>query len=205
VDELDRYPDMSGAPVLMPVRRKLGIKAFGANCWTAPLGRPVIERHSEANGDEELYVVLRGAVRFTVGDRETDVGRGTIVHVPPDTVREAVATEPDTVVLAVGVKPGEAFEPKSWEDFQVAFAKAREGGVEEARALVTEVLEQNPDAWQGAYNAACFEVLAGNADEAFAHLERAFELGPPEVRQLAADGKDFAPLRSDPRWQELLG
>lgn len=205
IDELERYPDMSGAPVLMPLRRTLGMRAFGANCWTAPVGKSVIERHSEPNGDEELYLVLRGRVRFTVGDQTVSAGPATVVHVPPDTLREGIAEEPDTLVLAVGGRPGEAFEPKSWEDFQVAFAKARAGGEDEARALVAEALERNPDAWQGAYNAASFEALTGNVDGAFEYLARAIELGPSEVRRFAADGDDFASLRSDPRWRELIG
>jgi hypothetical protein len=205
IDELERYPDMSGAPVLMPLRRRLGIRAFGANCWTADVGMPVIERHSEPDGDEELYVVLRGRARFLVGDETVDAGPGTLVHVRPDNVREAVAAEPETIVLAVGAKPGEAFAPKSWEDFQVAFAEARAESEEKARALLAEQLAQNPDAWQGHYNAACFEALAGNADEAFEHLSQALELGLPRVRELAAESSTFDSLRDDPRWQELVG
>ena len=64
--------------------------------------------------------------------------------------------------------------------------------------------ERNPDAWQPSYNAATFEALTGNTDAALEHLERAVALGPPMVRQLAANGEDFTPLRSDPRWQQLF-
>jgi len=67
------------------------------------------------------------------------------------------------------------------------------------------MLAREPDAWQPAYNAASFEALAGNADAAFEHLARALALGPPRVRELAANGEDFAALRSDPRWQQLIG
>jgi mannose-6-phosphate isomerase-like protein (cupin superfamily) len=205
LDELERYPAMSGAPVLIPLRRHFEVRAFGINCWTAPIGSPVIERHSEPDGDEEVYVVLRGRARFTVHDETFDAGPATLVHVQPNTVREAIAIEPETVVLAVGAKPGEAFEPKSWEDLQIAFAEARARGEEEARALLSEMLVREPHAWQPAYNAASFEALTGNADAAFEHLARALALGPPRVRQLAAHGEDLAALRSDPRWQRLIG
>jgi quercetin dioxygenase-like cupin family protein len=173
LDELERYPAMSGAPVLIPLRRRLDVRAFGINCWTAPVGAPVIERHSEPDGDEEVYVVVRGRVRFTVGDETFDAGPATLVHVRPDTVREATAIEPETLVVAVGAKPGEVFEPKSWEDFQIAFAEAYARGEEEARALLDEMLERDPDAWQPAYNAASFEALTGNTDAAFEYLSRA--------------------------------
>lgn len=205
LDELERYPAMTGAPVLIPLRRELDVRAFGINCWTAPVGEPVIERHREPDGDEEVYVVVRGRVRFTVEDETFEAGPATVVHVRPDTVREATAVEPDTLVVAVGAKPGEVFEPKSWEDTQIAFAEAYARGEDEARALLAEMLERNPEAWQPSYNAATFEALMGNTEAAFEHLERAIALGPPMVRQLAANGEDFARLRSDPRWQELIG
>jgi mannose-6-phosphate isomerase-like protein (cupin superfamily) len=204
LDELERYPAMTGAPVLMPLRRLLDVRAFGINCWTAPVGEPVIERHREPDGDEEVYVVVRGRVRFTVDGETFDAGPATVVHVRPDTVREAIAVEPETLVLAVGAKPGEVFEPKSWEDTQIAFAEAYARGEDEARALLAEMLERNPEAWQPSYNAASFEALTGNTDAAFEHLERAVTLGPPMVRQLAANGEDFAALRSDSRWQRLI-
>ena len=107
-------------------------------------------------------------------------------------------------MVAVGAKPGEVFEPNSWEDFHIAFAQAQARGDEEARGLLAEMLARDPDAWQPAYNAACFEALNGNADAAFGHLARAFALGPERVRKLAANGEDFAALRSDPRWQQLM-
>jgi hypothetical protein len=139
LDDLDEFPSMRGAPVLMPLRRRLEVRAFGINCWTAPVGAPAIERHSEPDGDDHI-----------------------------------------------------------------AFAQAYARGEQDARALLAEEFDRHPDAWQPAYNAACFEALTGNADAAFEHLARAFALGPARVRKLAADGEDFATLRSDPRWQELL-
>jgi hypothetical protein len=82
----------------------------------------VIERHDEApddggaNGHEELYVVLRGRARFTVGGDELDAPAGTLVFVvDPQLTREAVATAPDTAVLTVGAARGVAFEPSPWE------------------------------------------------------------------------------------------
>jgi hypothetical protein len=204
LDDIGRYPAMSGAPVLLPLRRELGVRAFGINCWAAPVGAPVIERHSEPDGDEEVYVILRGRARFTVGEEQFEAGPATVVRVPPDTLREGVATEPDTLVLAIGAKPGQAFEPKSWEDFQIAFAQARERGEDEARSLLAETLTREPERWQGHYNAACFEALTGNTDAAFEHLARALALGPPRVRQLAAEGDDFVSLHADQRWQQAI-
>ena len=87
----------------------------------------VIERHYERDGDEELYVVVRGHATFTVGEETVDAPAGTLVHLPPGTLREATADDEDTVVLALGAKPGEAWEPAPWEDFHIAFAIRRAG------------------------------------------------------------------------------
>jgi quercetin dioxygenase-like cupin family protein len=102
LDELDTFPAMTGAPVLMPLRLRHDVRAFGINCWTAPVGAPVIERHSEPDGDEEVYIVVRGRVRFTIGEETFESGPATVVYVPPDTTREAVAIEPETLVIAIG-------------------------------------------------------------------------------------------------------
>jgi hypothetical protein len=82
-----------------------------------------VERHDEREDDgsaagrhEELYVVLRGRARFVVDGEAHDAPAGTLVAVlDPAAVREAVAEEEGTVVLAVGARPGVAFEPSPWE------------------------------------------------------------------------------------------
>ncbi|HZU20204.1 MAG TPA: cupin domain-containing protein [Gaiellaceae bacterium] len=205
LDDLERLPATKGSPVLLPLRRTAGFRPFGVNAWLGEkAGDQVIERHAERGGDEELYVVVRGSARFTVGDETVDAPPGTLVHVPPGTVREAVAAEDDTVVLAAGAKAGEAWEPKPWEDFHVAFAYRAAGRVDEARALVRDTLARHPGSWEGEFNAACFEALAGDAAAAFAHLRRAHERAPGEVARFAEEDPDLAPLRGDARWREVF-
>jgi hypothetical protein len=87
----------------------------------------------------------------------------------------------------------------------VAFAEASAGGEAQARALIADRLAREPDAWQTAYNPACFETRAGNADAAFEHLARSLDLGPPRVRRLAAASEDLVALRADPRWTRVVG
>jgi hypothetical protein len=124
---VDEVPTLSYAspdePDWKPVRHHLGIAAFGVNAWLAgEPGERVIERHDEvpsaggAAGHEELYVVLRGAARFAVGGEQIDAPAGTLVFLAdPALERGAVATVPDTVVLAVGAARGVPFEPSPWE------------------------------------------------------------------------------------------
>ena len=117
VFESDDEPDWK------PLRHHLGIGAFGVNSWRAKsAGDQAVERHDEkvveggTNGHEELYVVLQGHARFTVDGEEIDAPEGTLVFIAdPALVREAVASEPGTTVLAIGAARGEAFAPSDWE------------------------------------------------------------------------------------------
>jgi len=205
IDDLDRYTTTQGSQVLRPLRRRLGFRPFGVNVWVGEsAGDHVVEPHREPEGTEELYVVVRGCASFTVLDETFDAPAGTLVHVPPATFREATAQEAGTTVLAMGAKEGEAFAPGAWEDFFVAYAELRAGNAERGRAAMQEALEREPDAWQGAYNAACFEALAGETEAALAHLQRAVELDRREVQRYAPDDSDLDSIRNDPRYTELL-
>src|SRR5262245_52709388 len=53
---------------MQPVRHHLGITAFGTNAWTAEkVGDRLFPEHAEDEGNEELYVVVRGRARFELG------------------------------------------------------------------------------------------------------------------------------------------
>lgn len=205
IDDLDQYTSSAGTQVLLPIRRRLGFEPFGVNAWLGrEAGDHVIERHREQNGPEELYVVLRGKAGFTLDEETFEAPPGTLVHAPPGTLREAVALEPGTIVLAVGAKAGEAFTPSPWEDFAVAFARLRAGDAAGGREAMSEAFARDPDAWQGAYNAACFEALAGDNDAALDHLRRAVAAGGDEVRAYAETDTDLDSLRGDPLFREAL-
>ncbi len=96
-----------------PIRRTLGIEAFGVNAWTAhEAGAVVIQEHDESSGHEELYVVVVGTRPSRSKATSWTRPAGTLVFVrDPKAKRGAVATEPGTTVLVVGVKPGERSIP----------------------------------------------------------------------------------------------
>jgi quercetin dioxygenase-like cupin family protein len=205
LDELERFPTAWGG-VWRPVRRRFDVRAFGVNAWTGETAEDrVIERHREPDGPEEVYVVLEGHATFTIADDRVDAPHGTFVYVPPGTWREAVAAEPGTTVLALGAPRGETFEPSAWEEWAIADAYRRTGDLERARGIMRDLVERSPDLWQAHYNRACFESVAGDADEAFASLRRAVGLERDEVRRVAPDDPDFDPIRNDPRYTEVIG
>jgi mannose-6-phosphate isomerase-like protein (cupin superfamily) len=88
----------------------LGFRAAGVNAWKADTGGQLIPPHEEDSGNEELYAVVRGRARFTVGEEEAEAPAGTLVFVPPKVFRGAVAAEDGTIVFAVGGTVGEALE-----------------------------------------------------------------------------------------------
>jgi hypothetical protein len=116
IDEVERHTYPTGAD-WFPLRKALGVGAFGLNAWRADAGTEVIERHDETNYDhQEVYVVIAGRARFTVGGEEIDAPAATVVFIEdPALERVAVAEEAGTLVLAVGAKRGEAFEVSAWE------------------------------------------------------------------------------------------
>jgi quercetin dioxygenase-like cupin family protein len=114
-------PPEPGSFEWKPIRHHLGIRAFGVNAGIAhQVGDWVVEDHTEIGGGaaehEELYVVVRGAARFTIAGEDVEASTGTLVFVPDPAVRRSArALEPDTIVLYVGAKRGSAFEISPWE------------------------------------------------------------------------------------------
>jgi quercetin dioxygenase-like cupin family protein len=204
IDELEELPINNGEFVWRPIRRRFGITAFGTNAYTGDAGQRVIEEHSERDNHQEMYVVLRGRATFRLGDDEVDAPAGTIVFLRPDTKRGAIAVEDGTAVLAVGAKPGVVFEPSLWEEVFAANAYADKGDLDRARQLMADLVEQNPDAWQGFFNAACLEARLGDRDRAMEHFERALELEPEKAREFAKTDSDLDSIRDDPRFVALL-
>jgi tetratricopeptide (TPR) repeat protein len=204
LDEVERASH--DGSTLIPVRHVLGFRPAGVNAWIADSGGQLIPPHTEDSGNEELYAVLRGRARFTVGEEEADAPAGTLVFVPPEVFRTAVAEEDGTIVFAVGGSVGEPFNAGGWDSFALANTYRQAGRFDDGRAIMEQLIAEKPDYWPTSYNAGCFEALAGNPDAALEHLRRAKELDTEgrSAQYFREDG-DLDPLRDDPRFQELLG
>lgn len=190
---------------LIPVRHALGFRAAGINAWKADSGGQLIPPHEEDQGSEELYAVVRGRARFTVGEEEAEAPAGTLVFVPAETFRTAVAAEDNTVVFVVGGWIGEAFETGGWDSFALANRYREEERLDAARAVMEQLIAQQPDYWATSYNAGRLEALAGNTDPAFEHLRRAKDLDSKgESAAYFREDSRLDSLRDDPRFEELL-
>jgi hypothetical protein len=200
IDELDAI-EMPDGFVWRPVRRHFGIRAFGTNAYTPGAGGLIVEEHTEGQLEhEEIYLVLRGRVRFTVDGNDHELGPGQLVFVrDPSLKRGGVALTDDAAVLAVGGKPGEAHQVSAWEYVFASSPHMEAGRFDEAERLMNEGLEENPGSPALLYNLACVEALAGKNDSALDHLLAATSANERFLGAAQTD-EDFAAIRDDPRF-----
>jgi hypothetical protein len=209
LDALDRIPVGKQGLLWRPVRRRLGIESFGVNAYTADeAGQEVVEHHDEtgsgAGKHEELYVVIRGRATFTLDEETIEAPAGTFVFVRERSVkRGARAEEPGTTVLALGGKPGEAFEVSPWEYYFAAIPAFRDKDYARGIEIVREGLEHYPDNPNVLYTLACFESLNGDTDSALEHLGQSVAR-EPRIANWAKEDSDLDPIRDDPRFESTI-
>jgi tetratricopeptide (TPR) repeat protein len=210
-ERLDAAREEQEAPqdrTYLQVRRELDIGAFGVNAIRADAGKELVAERTATgyarDGHEELFVVLEGRATFTVDGKELDAPRGTSVFVREvDAPRRAVAEEDGTTLLTIGGRRGEAWRPTPGEAMQEFFPHYEAKDYEAALRIAEDVLEEYPGNGLAFFNVACMESLLGRGDEAVAHLRNALEAAPELIEQARTDD-DFAPLRDDSRFRELV-
>ena len=190
------------------IRRDLDINSFGVNAFfQAESGAVVIGEHAEdgpgSSGHEELYVVVQGSATFTIDGDEVDAPHGTALFVRPGTKRSARANEDDTIVLAVGGKPGEAWSKTPGDSMFGFFRRYREQDYEGALAILRSALEEHPGNALILYNIACMENRLGKTDAVWEPLAESLAAWPRFKEQAPKDG-DLESLRDDPRFQALV-
>jgi tetratricopeptide (TPR) repeat protein len=195
--------------VFIRLRRTLGIGAFGASAtYQAKAGEEVVFEHDElgpgADGQEELYAVVQGGATFAVGGEEVEARQGTVVFVQPGTKRQAVATSDETIVLAIGGRRGEAYRLPPGAELHDFFEHYNAKDYEGALAACHVALEKYPGNALILYNIACMQSMLGRGDEALGTLDQAVE-GWPKFKENAQKDEDFATIREDPRFVDLVG
>src|SRR5262245_41944047 len=197
LDEIDEIPYRGCR--LRPVRHHFGITALGVNAWAGrEAGDRMIPEHDD--DQQELYVVLRGHAVFEVDGERLDAPAGTLVFPRPSAPRTAFAEEPDTSILALGARPGRAYEPSDWEILNpLYFAGEYAAAADRAR----ELLEVHPQSAMLSYNLACYESLAGRTSDAIEHLRPAVARSD-DLRELAKTDSDLDAIRDEPAFKELV-
>ena len=200
IEELD-----DGRCPYRPVRHHFGITTFGATTWTARnAGDRLLNEHDEKDEFDELYLVLSGTARFVLAGDTVEVQTGTFVNVAAGVMRTAFAQEAGTTVLAIGGgREGEPYRAGGWEVWSVLRPLMQAGRHEELVARARPLLDDGPPYPELLYNVACSESLLGRTDDALDHLRRAIQL-MPEIARFARDDQDFAALREEPGFAELI-
>ena len=205
LDDLERIGAAGG--LYRPIRRRLGVRAFGVNAYTAATaGDQVIEHHNEsgagAGHHEELYLVLAGHAEFTVAAQTIDAPAGTLVFVPDVAAeRGAVARADETTVLVIGA-PADAPLPTSPFEYWFAAEPAyKAGDYDRAVEIASAGLAEWPRQAQLHYQLACYHALAGRREQALDHLSTAVE-NDPRTAGWAQDDADLDSIRADTRFPQ---
>jgi quercetin dioxygenase-like cupin family protein len=203
LDAIEEIPVVGGSLRWKPVRRALGIEAFGMNAYVANAGYAVVEEHDErtdngsgSGGHQEVYLVARGHARFSVDGEEIDAPAGSLVFLPdPGAKRSAIALEDGTTVVAVGADPAVSYSVSAWEYCFAAEADVARGDFAAAAETVRGALPEHQGNPSVHYNLACYLARAGELEEAIIELRRAMQADPARIRALAAEDDDLDAIR----------
>jgi tetratricopeptide (TPR) repeat protein len=199
IDEID-----DGREPFRPIRHHFGITSFGVTAWTGrAAGDRIINEHDEAGEDEELYLVQSGRATFELDDARVEAPAGTFVFARPGVKRTAYAEEPQTTILAIGGRPGQAYEADGWELWAPFNRLYSEGRYAEAADGARDLAEAHPDYAGLLYNLACCESLAGRTADAIEHLGLAIAKSE-RFRSFASDDSDFSAIRDEPAFRALV-
>ena len=131
----------------------------------------MIEEHVESPGQEEMYVVIDGSVRFEVDNDSFELQRGEALFVPrPEARRSGVALTAGTTVLAIGGWPGAAYHSLPWEPIYLARHAASLGDWKRAADILEAETGPNRDSAFVRYHLARAKSRLGDDEAALSEL-----------------------------------
>ncbi len=118
VKAIDELASIHGGIVKL-AGAELGVESFGLQVLDFPAGFADYTEHDHSeDGQEEVYVVLRGSAEFTVDGEQVPLEAGGMLRVPAGSKRKLEPGPDGMRILAIGCTPGRAYERP--EDFQLA-------------------------------------------------------------------------------------
>jgi len=109
-EELESY---QGQGQFLYAAKSLGVTGWGMNLLQLPPNWPDYPDHDHAkDGQEEVYVVLKGNATLLSGDERWQLAPGMMVRVAAGTKRKMTPGPEGVTVLALGGTPGKAYEPR---------------------------------------------------------------------------------------------
>ena len=110
---LKRIDDMEAvyAGAFKRARAELGVSSFGIQVIDMPPNTDRYPEHTHAeDGQEEVYLPLRGSGEIEIGAERHRLDPETMVRVAPGTRRKVWTADEPLRVLIVGGVPGKAYE-----------------------------------------------------------------------------------------------
>jgi len=93
-------------------RAELGVESFGVQVMDLPPNLDRFPEHDHASdGQEEVYLLLRGAADLDVDGDRFPLDTETMVRIPPESSRKLYTGDQPARILALGGVPGEVYEP----------------------------------------------------------------------------------------------
>ena len=207
IDELEEIPVPDAGINWRPIRRTFGITAFGINAYTANEGEHVVEEHNESQlGHEEVYVVIAGRARFTLGGDDVDVGPGRLVYLRDPRRPSARRSRSRTArrCSRSAASPASVRRRRRGSGSSPRARTARRGDYDR-RSRSSRRGSSQPDNPILYYHVADYKALLGRtATAALEHLRTAVENAAVLV-EYAREDDDFDSLRDDPEFLAITG
>jgi quercetin dioxygenase-like cupin family protein len=109
VRTLDEFDTAFGGAMKL-VRHGLGVESFGLQVIDFPPNADQYPEHDHSHdSQEEVYIVMDGAVTLQAGGEEHELGPGSFARVGPSAKRKFVTGSEGARVIAIGGVPGEAY------------------------------------------------------------------------------------------------
>jgi len=115
IEEIPYYQGPSAIPGIRfhTAARELGVTAWGMNVLEIDAGCTGYPEHDhKRDGQEEVYVILRGDGTLDSAGEMTALSTGTMVRVGPSQKRKILPGPKGITVLAIGATPGKVYEPR---------------------------------------------------------------------------------------------
>ncbi len=112
--DVGELPGEGPGGTVRKARRAVGARAFGFNYFVFPPEHTGHEHDHAADGEEEVYFVVRGSGVMRVDGEEVELRPGRVVRVDPESTRVPVSGPDGLEFLTVGAPLDGTYEPPSW-------------------------------------------------------------------------------------------
>jgi mannose-6-phosphate isomerase-like protein (cupin superfamily) len=102
--------------LFLKARGALNVQSFGMAVVELGPGSDAHPDHDHPEGQEEVYVVLRGTGEIVVDGERVALDAETMVRVGPDAKRKITPGPDGLRLLALGGTPGEAYEAPGYSE-----------------------------------------------------------------------------------------